>query len=126
MFHSIVHGFSCVKLADYIKPFQGTKLRKFHLDYKCYVSTIQPISTSRNFDLASRCSLFNSFFYRSHLQWNKLPISLREIIRLNEFNIKLLDYIWKNSINEDEYDKSLEGIVDESTPFMSNTEYSFD
>ena len=125
MFHSIIHGFSCVKLPDYIKPFQGTRLRKCHLDSKCYISNIQPSSTSRNFDSASRGSLFNSFFYRSHLQWNKLPISLREIIRPSEFKIKLLNYIWKNSI-KDEYDKSLEGSIDESTPFMSDTEYPFD
>ena len=35
MFHSIVNGFSCVKMSDYIKPFQRAKLRNSHLYSKC-------------------------------------------------------------------------------------------
>ena len=115
MFHSIVNGFSCVKLPDYIKPFEGSRLRSSHLDTKCFVSTIQPkrSDSNRNFECVHNGVFSNSFFYRAHLLWNKLPLSLREIIRPGLFKNKLLEYLWNNDI-KDEYVAyiSSEGILD--------------
>ena len=119
MFHSIVYGFSCVKLPDYIIPFQGSRLRRCHLDSKSFISTIQPKSTGKNFDSVIRGTLFKSFFYRTHLLWNELPISLREIIRPSIFKSKLLDYIWNNSI-KDEYKMSLNDSNNEFNSFQSD------
>ena len=34
IFHSIVYDFSCVKLPTYIIPYEGSRLRKSHLDHK--------------------------------------------------------------------------------------------
>ena len=121
MFHSIVHGFSCVKLPEYIIPFQGSRLRTCHLDSKSFVSTIQPRRTGRNFDSACRGTLFKSFFYRTHLLWNDLPLSLREIIRPSKFKEKLLDHIWSNSL-KDEYNKSLSGSMDEYSSSLHDSD----
>ena len=42
MFYSIIdNGYSCVKLPAYLKPFEGSRLRRFHLDNKCYVRRIR-------------------------------------------------------------------------------------
>ena len=118
MFHSIVYGYSCVKLPDYIKPFQGSRLRKCHLDAKCYISTVQPPCTAKNIinGAVSSSILTKSFFYRAHLLWNNLPLSLREIIRPSEFKIRFLEHLWNNSI-KDEYNKFLEGISDDPINF---------
>ena len=117
MFHSIIYGFSCVKLPDYIQPFQGSRLRNCHLDSKCYVSTIQPPikSSKKDYVCTPRGVLYKSFFYRVHLLWNNLPLSLREVIRPSEFKIKLLEHLWNNNI-KDEYSKFLQnnGCDDES------------
>ena len=100
MFHSIVYGFSCVKLPEYIKPFEGTRLRNSHLDHKCFNSSIQSrnLETNRNFN--------NSFFYRAHLMWNRLPLNLREIVCPGQFKTALLEYLWKVDIMT-EYRKCL-------------------
>ena len=127
MFHSIVYGYSCVKLPDYIQPFQGSRLRKCHLDSKCYVSTIQPPSSANNIKngSVSKGILSKSFFYRVHLSWNNLPLSLREIIRPSEFKQKLLTHIWNKNI-KDEYDKFMEGISDNPINFPFNSEYPYE
>ena len=72
MFPFIVYGYSCVKLPDYIKPFEGSRLRNCHIDAKCYVSTVQASRSAsyRNFEYMSKGVLSNTFFYRVHLSWN--------------------------------------------------------
>ena len=62
------------------------------------------------------------FFYRVHLSWNNLPLSLREIIRPSVFKKKLLDHLWKSSI-KDEYDRCVEGISDDPLNFLSGPGY---
>ena len=124
MFHSIVYGFSCVKLPHYIQRFQGSRLRRCHLDTKCYVSTIQPNSKAfnKNNHLSTKNILSKSFFYRVHLLWNNLPLSLREIIRPSEFKRKLLEYIWKNSI-KNEYDEFIGDPYDDYANDLSDADY---
>ena len=39
-------------------------------------------------------ALSHTFFYRVHLSRNKLPTSLREILRPSEFKWKLLEHLW--------------------------------
>ena len=125
MFHSIVYGYSCVELPDYVKPFHGARLRNSHLDKKCYVCTIQPNIKNHNFNTASQGILSQSFFFRTHLLWNRLPISLREIIRPSLFKSKLIDYLWKNSI-KNEYDAYVEGLHDDQGNYTTEPEsYDF-
>ena len=127
MFHFGVYGYYCVKLSDYIKPFSGSRLRKCHLDTKCYISTIQPltaVSNKKNGSISK--SIFSrSFFYRVHLLWNNLPLSIREIIRPSEIKRKWLEHLWNNSIT-DEYDQYIEGILFDGSIYLldSETEYT--
>ena len=95
-FHSVVYDYSCVKLPSYLKPYAGTRLRSSHLDSKCFVSDILPrnLQSSQNFASSTVRNFGNSFFYRAHLAWNKLPLSIREITYTNEFKEKVLRFIW--------------------------------
>ena len=121
MFHSIVNGFSCVKMPDYIKPFQRARLRNSHLDSKFYISSIQARYTNRNFESVSQGNLSQSFFYRTHLLWNRLPIGLREIVRPSEFKKKLIDHLWNNDIKH-EYSMHMLDTIDEPEHFSSDHE----
>ena len=98
-FHSVVHGYSCVSLPEYIKPFSGTQLRHSHLDSKCFVSEIIPRNlntiTRQNFGFTKPKNFSNSFFYRVHLAWNNLPLCIRELDNPTEFKIELVKFIWE-------------------------------
>ena len=63
-----------------------------------------------NFQSNSSGSLSQSFFYRAHLIWNRLPISLREIIRPSTFKIELIKYLWKKDINDEYINHTFETI----------------
>ena len=96
--HLIINGFSCVKLPDYLRFFTGsTRLRSCHLDSLCLISDVSPRGTSQP---SVQKGFANSFFYRSHLLWNRLPLSLREVIRPGLFKIELLKYIWSDIASE--------------------------
>ena len=93
--HSIIHGFSCVALPDYLKFYSGsTRLRSTHLDHLSLISDITLSGSSSN----SRRGFANSFFFRSYLMWNRLPLTLREITRPGLFKIELIKYIWKDLV----------------------------
>ena len=101
-FHSVVYGFSCVTLPDYIKPFTGSNLRSSHLDSRSYVSSVIPrnlntLSTLSS-NLSSKRGFSNSYFYRTHLAWNRLPLALRETVSPDMFRVKLLEHIWKECV----------------------------
>ena len=43
-----------------------------------------------------------SFFYRTHVLCNRLPIGLiKEIIRPSEFKKKLIDHLWNNDMKHE-------------------------
>ena len=86
-FHSMVYEYSCVKLPSYLSKYVGTRLRSSHLDPMCYVSSVTPRSENNCFS--------KSFFYRSHLAWNRLPLDLRDTVNEPQFRTKLADYLWK-------------------------------
>ena len=44
--------------------------------------------------------LKNSFFYRSHIFWNSLPLEIREVRSLNNFKHKVKQYLWKLALDE--------------------------
>ncbi len=96
--HLIIHGFSCVKLPDHLRFFTGsTRLRSSHFDSLSLISDICPRGNSQS---SAQKGFANSFFYRSHLLWNRLPLSLREVIRPGLFKIELLKYIWSELATE--------------------------
>ena len=98
LFHLIVHKISCIKLPSYLHFYEGSSiLRSTHLDHLSIVSTVP--TTRRGFT--------HTYFYRTYLLWNRVPISIREIIRPNEFKIKLVEFIWKELVVS-EYDSDNE------------------
>ena len=102
MFHIIVNEYICVKIPAYLKPFSENRLRSSHLDYKCYVSDISPrnLNSYQNSSTNRSNSAFgNSFFYRTHLLWNRLPLSLRETTNINHFKSELKAHIWREFVS---------------------------
>ena len=63
--------------------------------------------SNRNFESVSNQGFNNSFFYRAHLMWNRLPLNLREIVCPGDFKEALLKHIWKEDIMA-EYKRCLE------------------
>ena len=99
-FHSVVYNLSCVKLPDYLTFFSGsTRLRSTHLDQLCFISSVQPRGITAT---DSRRGFSNTFFYRAHLIWNKLPLLLREVSNPGMFRIDLVKYIWTEIVSSPE------------------------
>ena len=44
--------------------------------------------------------LKKSFFYRTHTEWNALPLNIRKIENLSSFKAEVIKYFWK-LIHED-------------------------
>ena len=88
-FHSLVHQYnSCTKLPSYLTLFSGSsRLRSSHLDRLSIISSIPPGK-----------AISKSYFYRTHLIWNRLPLSLRDIARPGAFKVELLKHIWKEFV----------------------------
>ena len=42
---------------------------------------------------------YSSYFYRTHMQWNNLPLNIRMIENGNKFKIKLREHLWDNLLN---------------------------
>ena len=85
-FHSVVYNFSCVKLPSYLSFYSGSsRLRTSHLDELSLVSSISA---------SSNTGFSKSYFYRTYLSWNRLPLTIREIIRPSTFKVELTKYIW--------------------------------
>ena len=40
--------------------------------------------------------LANSYFYRTHIQWNNLPIEIKSIENYDHFKITLEEHLWKS------------------------------
>ena len=98
LFHLIVYKISCTKLPSYLHFYEGgSRLRFTHLDHLSIISDIIP-SRQVNSNITSNRGFSNSFFYRTHLLWNRLPLSLREIVRPSLFKKKLLDFIWEELV----------------------------
>ena len=102
-FHSVVNGYTCVDMPEYLTHYNNTRLRSSHLDSTCYVSSILPTSLMRNqnFETTSNRNFGNSYFYRAHLLWNRLPRATREIVSTNAFVTAILDYLWKECVATD-------------------------
>ena len=97
MLHSIIYGLSCCKLPSYLSFFSGNNLRSSHLDYLCLVSSITPNSIN-NMNTESKSGFFNAYFYRSHILWNRLPLSIRQISSVKKFRYDLKKFIWNSEI----------------------------
>ena len=101
-FYKVVRRFVPVEIPPYLSPHvDNRRLRNCHLDHLCYSCSITPSSDSGAFA--------RSFFYRTHLMWNRIPITIREIMELNDFKDKLCKYLWTQTqlcdhADDDNYD----------------------
>ena len=107
IFHRIIHKNICISLPSYLDLFsiQSNRLRSTHMDPLSFVSKIQPRVVRRvcndNDDQYNYLFQFDylkqfekSYFYRVHLEWNNLPLSLRIIENHDLFLTNLKKYLW--------------------------------
>ena len=89
LFHKILYNLIHLKLPDYLSFFDGnSRLRSCHLDNLSIVNSLQARSLNTN-------CLKKSFFYRTHTEWNALPLDIRKIENTSSFKIKVIKYFWK-------------------------------
>ena len=105
-FHKVFYNLVPVTLPDYLKLYQGgSRLRQSHLDSLSLISSIIPRS--------SQNPLSRSFFYRTHLLWNKLPLDIRQLVPPNSFKSSLIKHLWK-SVTVEELDSSFSSTTSDS------------
>ena len=89
-FHKVINNLVPISLPQYLSFYQGgSRLRQCHLDSQSLVSSIVPRSSQ-----SSSGSLSKSFFYRTHLLWNSLPLEIREISCPSSFKSNLTKHFW--------------------------------
>ena len=95
LFHKIVHGVIVQELPNYLQLYRGsTRLRSCHLDNLSFVVTSVQIHSNSSL-------LKKSFFYRTHLLWNNLPLEIREHSCPDTFKAKLKDHFWSELLPTD-------------------------
>ena len=100
LFYKIVNKLIPLSLPPYLNFFDGySRLRSCHLDTFSLVSDIKPKSNS-SFSDNKTSALNKSYFYRTHLLWNKLPLELRAIINYDKFRNKLIKYMWGEVVDD--------------------------
>jgi len=94
IFHKVYYDNSVIKLPSYIHRQSDNDTTVFqrptrlHNEYDMYKvkSSINPKVNSFK----------NSFFYRCHLEWNKLPLELRSIENPIHFKVSLIKFLWSS------------------------------
>ena len=93
LLHKVVYELIPLKLPSYLSFFAGqSRLRRCHLDRLSFVCSIVPASTTNAFA--------NSFFYRVHCKWNRIPLEIREISCPGSFKIKAIAFLWKEVLSD--------------------------
>ena len=103
IFHRIIHRSINIVLPDYLKLFSPelSRLRRSHMDPLHFISNIKPRVVRRTKNNNDNRPEFenlkefqNSYFYRAHLEWNKLPLTLRVVEDYDKFIDHLKKYLW--------------------------------
>ena len=99
-FHQVFYGISTVSFPHYLHKFTGCRLRCCHLDSLSMVSDILPkIPQNLSSNSTRHIGISKSYFYRTHILWNKLPYSIRSIESPSLFKKQLFSHQW-NCIND--------------------------
>ena len=53
-------------------------------------------------DFGENKVLINSYFYKTHIQWNNLPLELKILDNYDKFKIKLEEHLWESILECDE------------------------
>ena len=89
LFHKIFYNILPFSFPSYLVPYNGhSRLRSCHLDNLSLVCTLQSDS------LNMKC-LKKSFYFRTYLEWNALPLDLRQIDNPACFKSEIMKYYWK-------------------------------
>ena len=92
LLYKIIYKLIPIQLPLYLEFFDGnSRLRSCHLDNLSLVSDIRPKSNTN----LKYYTLQKSFFYRTHLLWNNIPMELRSINELQKFKSELLKFMWQ-------------------------------
>ena len=101
LFHRILYQNVPITLPHYLSLFSpsSNRLRSTHKDALHFVSSIRPRATFRSnkegeLECDSLKEFENSYFYRAHLEWNKLPLKLRIIDSYTNFQERLKEHLW--------------------------------
>ena len=97
MLHKIIHSLVPVELPAYLSFYRScSRLRFDHLDNLCLVSAVIPNTTTSQSRTTN--AFANSFFYRTHILWNRLPQELRAENCPTNFKKSLKDYLFEKSL----------------------------
>ncbi len=109
-FHKVINKIMPVSLPEYLSFYQGgSRLRRCHLDSYSIVSAIVPKSNQNSSYSGSLNSpLSKSFFYRTHLLWNSLPLEVRQLESSISFKSEVTKHLWKSILDIDCSSSSLE------------------
>ena len=100
-FHKVINDLVPVSLPSYLSFYDGSsRLRRCHLDHLSIVCSLIPRSSQSS--ARSNSHLSKSFFYRTHLLWNILPLDLRTISSPIVFKSKLTKHLWHSLEINDE------------------------
>ncbi len=95
LFHKVVYKIIPVDMPNYLTPFTGqSRLRSSHLDELSFVSSLIPKSSSANI-------LEKSFFYRTHMIWNSIPLEIRKQESISEFRSNVETHLWDIMLRSD-------------------------
>ncbi len=88
-FHKILYELIPIKLPEYLVFFSGkSRLRSSHLDSLSIVNQL-------NTDNINPTYLNKSFFFRTYLTWNNLPLEIRQIVNPSTFKKEVTKHMWK-------------------------------
>ena len=93
LLHNIIYGHSPLSLPSYLSFFSGqSRLRFSKLDKLSLVSSIIPSTKASK--ATCNNTFASSFFYRSHILWNDLPIEIRAISCPFKFKATVKSFLW--------------------------------
>ena len=113
LFHRIVYDNICLKLPSYFSlvtpsPNQYARRLRNRIEptrndvHPIFQSTLSAIAHDPDDPLLFKCNFIpltkvndNTFFIRTHKEWNKLPLSIRTEGNFKSFGSKLNNYIWE-------------------------------
>ena len=91
--HKAINNLVPISLPQYLSFYQGvSRLRHCHLDSRSLVSSIVPRCSQSS--IHSNGPLSKSFFYRTHILWNSLPLEIRQLSCPSSFKSHVTKHFW--------------------------------
>ena len=93
LLHKVVNKIVPIDIPNYLTLFTGqSRLRSSHRDELSFVCSLLPNSSNTNL-------LEKSFFYRTHMVWNSMPLEIRKLESTSEFKAKIETHLWDMLLN---------------------------